>query len=82
MMNHKHLFYFWKVAKAGSVARAAEAIAITPQTLSGQIGLLDQLLVNRQALDAEFKQALSRYRALKGQVDGSTAPAATPSTGG
>ena len=40
MMNHKHLFYFWKVAKAGSVARAAEAIAITPQTLSGQIGLL------------------------------------------
>ena len=39
MMNHKHLFYFWKVAKAGSVARAAEAIAITPQTLSGQIGL-------------------------------------------
>ena len=43
-MNHKHLFYFWKVAKAGSVARAAEAIAITPQTLSGQIGLLEQSL--------------------------------------
>ena len=44
MMNHKHLFYFWKVAKAGSVARAAEAIAITPQTLSGQIGLLEESL--------------------------------------
>ena len=44
MMNHKHLFYFWKVAKAGSVARAAEAIAITPQTLSGQIGLLEASL--------------------------------------
>ena len=43
-MNHKHLFYFWKVAKAGSVARAAEAIAITPQTLSGQIGLLEDSL--------------------------------------
>ncbi len=43
-MNHKHLFYFWKVAKAGSVARAAEAINVTPQTLSGQIGLLENNL--------------------------------------
>lgn len=43
-MNHKHLYYFWKVAKAGSVARAAESINITPQTLSGQIGLLEENL--------------------------------------
>lgn len=43
-MNHKHLFYFWKVAKAGSVARAAESINVTPQTLSGQIGLLEESL--------------------------------------
>lgn len=43
-MNLKHLFYFWKVAKAGSVARAAEAINVTPQTLSGQIGLLESSL--------------------------------------
>jgi LysR family transcriptional activator of nhaA len=43
-MNHKHLFYFWKVAKAGSVARAAESIHVTPQTLSGQIGLLEESL--------------------------------------
>ena len=43
-MNHKHLFYFWKVAKAGSVARAAESIHVTPQTLSGQIGLLEDSL--------------------------------------
>ena len=41
-MNHKHLYYFWKVAKAGSVARAAESIHVTPQTLSGQIGLLEE----------------------------------------
>ncbi len=44
MINHKHLYYFWKVARLGSVVRAAEAIAITPQTLSGQIGLLEQSL--------------------------------------
>lgn len=43
-MNHKHLFYFWKVAKAGSIAKAADAIAITPQTLSGQISLLEKSL--------------------------------------
>lgn len=43
-MNHKHLFYFWKVARAGSVIRAAEAINVTPQTLSGQIGLLEASL--------------------------------------
>lgn len=43
-MNLKHLFYFWKVAKAGSVARAAESINVTPQTLSGQIGLLESSL--------------------------------------
>lgn len=43
-MNHKHLFYFWKVAKLGSVAKAAAAANVTPQTLSGQIGLLEESL--------------------------------------
>lgn len=43
-MNLKHLFYFWKVAKLGSVTRAAEAINVTPQTLSGQIHLLEESL--------------------------------------
>lgn len=43
-MNLKHLFYFWKVAKHGGVARAGEAIHLTPQTLSGQIKLLEESL--------------------------------------
>lgn len=43
-MNLKHLFYFWKVAKHGGVMRASEAIHITPQTLSGQIKLLEDSL--------------------------------------
>lgn len=43
-MNLKHLFYFWKVAKHGGVLRASEAIHITPQTLSGQIKLLEDSL--------------------------------------
>jgi len=41
-MNFKHLHYFWRVAKAGSVARASEQLHLTPQTLSGQIGLLEE----------------------------------------
>lgn len=43
-MNYKHLFYFWKVAKHGGILRASEAIHISPQTLSGQIKLLEESL--------------------------------------
>lgn len=41
-MNFKHLHYFWRVAKAGSVARASEQLHLTPQTVSGQVGLLEE----------------------------------------
>ena len=40
-MNFKHLHYFWKVAKTGGVARASEQLHLTAQTISGQIGLLE-----------------------------------------
>lgn len=40
-MNFKHLHYFWWVAKTGGVARASEKLHVTPQTISGQIGLLE-----------------------------------------
>ena len=40
-MNFKHLHYFWQVAKAGGVTRASEQLHLTPQTISGQIGLLE-----------------------------------------
>ena len=43
-MNFKHLHYFWATAKAGGVMRAAEQLHITPQTLSGQIKLLENQL--------------------------------------
>lgn len=41
-LNYKHLHYFWVVAKAGSVSRAAQQLHLTPQTLSGQIKLLEE----------------------------------------
>lgn len=40
-MNFKHLYYFWATAKAGGVMRAGEQLHVTPQTLSGQIKLLE-----------------------------------------
>ena len=40
-MNFKHLHYFWVTAKAGGVMRAGEQLHTTPQTLSGQIKLLE-----------------------------------------
>ncbi|WP_246327764.1 LysR family transcriptional regulator [Candidatus Competibacter phosphatis] len=40
-MNLKHLYYFWQVAKHGGVIRASHEIPISPQTLSGQIKLLE-----------------------------------------
>lgn len=44
MMNLKHLYYFWKTAKLGGVVKAGEAIHITPQTISGQLRLLEESL--------------------------------------
>ena len=43
-MNFKHLYYFWVAAKAGGINRAGEQLHTTPQTLSGQIKLLEQWL--------------------------------------
>jgi len=44
MVNYKHLNYFWMVAKEGGVARASERLHITPQTISGQMSLLEDYL--------------------------------------
>lgn len=41
-MNYKHLYYFWQVARSGGVVRASEELHLTPQTISGQIGLLEE----------------------------------------
>lgn len=60
-MNFKHLYYFWKVAKHGGVLRASEAIHISPQTLSGQIKLLEDkvgtALLKRTGRSVELTEA-------------------------
>ncbi len=40
-LNYDHLLYFWTVVREGSIARAAETLHVTPQTISGQIKLLE-----------------------------------------
>ncbi len=40
-LNYNHLLYFWTVAREGSIARASELLHITPQTISGQLKLLE-----------------------------------------
>ncbi|MCR5882283.1 transcriptional activator NhaR [Rhizobacter sp. J219] len=43
-MNYKHLHYFWTVVRAGGVLRASEELHLSPQTLSGQINVLEERL--------------------------------------
>ena len=44
MINYKHLHYFWVVAKEGGIARASERLHLTPQTISGQLSVLEEQL--------------------------------------
>ena len=41
-LNYGHLQYFWTVAREGSIARAATVLHVTPQTISGQLRLLEE----------------------------------------
>ncbi|MDF3035796.1 MAG: nhaR [Paucimonas sp.] len=41
-MNFRHLYYFWVVAKEGSLTRAAERLDVAVQTISAQVALLEQ----------------------------------------
>ena len=44
MLNYKHLYYFREVATLGSIARACDSLNLTPQTISGQLQLLEESL--------------------------------------
>ncbi len=36
-LNYNHLYYFYAVAKDGSISKASDRLHLTPQTISGQI---------------------------------------------
>ena len=41
-LNLKHLRYFWVVASRGSITSASEILHLTPQTISGQLRVLEE----------------------------------------
>jgi LysR family transcriptional activator of nhaA len=67
-LNYGHLHYFYAVAKHGSVTRAGEELHLTPQTISGQLRLLEQAVgrplferVGRRLVLTETGQLVYRY---------------------
>ncbi|MFN9473200.1 LysR substrate-binding domain-containing protein [Acidovorax sp.] len=44
MLNYRHLYYFWMVAKEGGIARAAERLDMAVQTISAQVRDLEKSL--------------------------------------
>ena len=40
-LNYNHLLYFWTVAREGSIAAATEVLNLAPQTISGQLKVLE-----------------------------------------
>lgn len=41
-LNYSHLQYFWTVATEGSITKATDILHLTPQTISGQLKLLEE----------------------------------------
>jgi LysR family transcriptional activator of nhaA len=43
-LNYHHLFYFWTVARAGSIARASQELRLAQPTISNQLKTLESAL--------------------------------------
>ncbi|NNE37476.1 MAG: transcriptional activator NhaR [Gammaproteobacteria bacterium] len=46
-MNYKHLYYFYVVAREGSLLRASDRLNLTPQTVSGQLKVFEETIGNK-----------------------------------
>jgi len=67
-LNYSHLQYFNAVAREGTIAKAAESLHLTPQTISGQIKLLEEAVgaplferVGRGLVLTETGHAVNQY---------------------
>lgn len=58
-LNYSHLLYFWTVAREGSIAKASSVLHLTPQTISGQLKLLDDAIGDRLFVRAGRRLVLS-----------------------
>ena len=67
-LNYHHLYYFWLVAREGSIARAAERMRLTHPTISKQLSQLESFFddklfarVGRTLVLTEFGHTVFRY---------------------
>jgi LysR family transcriptional activator of nhaA len=67
-LNYHHLFYFWTVAREGSIAAACRKLLLSPATISAQLRALERALgerlfkrVGRQLAPTEFGRFAARY---------------------
>jgi len=67
-LNYNHLQYFWAVAREGSITKASESLHLTPQTISGQLKLLDDAVgqplfnrVGRRLVLSDMGQVVYEY---------------------
>ncbi|MCA9250837.1 MAG: transcriptional activator NhaR [Phycisphaerales bacterium] len=67
-LNYHHLFYFWSVAREGSIAAACRKLLVSPATISAQVRELEAALgdklfkrVGRNLALTEFGRLAARY---------------------
>ena len=67
-LNYHHLYYFWLVAREGSIARAGEQLHLAHPTISKQLHQLESSFENklfervgRNLVLADFGQTVFRY---------------------
>ena len=67
-LNYHHLFYFWVVAREGSIAKACEELSLAQPTISGQLRMLEEDLgeklfkrAGRGLVLTEAGQLVNRY---------------------
>ena len=56
-INHQHLYYFWTVAKEGSVAKACKRLHLAQPTISGQVIQFEKRL-GRKLFERQRKQLI------------------------
>jgi LysR family transcriptional activator of nhaA len=59
-LNYHHLFYFWTVAREGSLTEGSRKLHLTPQTVSTQLRTLEAAL-GEELFDRSGRQFSLRW---------------------
>ncbi|MGZ8191660.1 MAG: transcriptional activator NhaR [Methylococcaceae bacterium] len=58
-INYQHLYYFWTVAKQGSISKACEVLHLAQPTISGQLAVFEQSVGTQLLRKEGRKQVLT-----------------------